>query len=63
MQGFEIKFNVYAESQAEADIASAAVKQFISELAQKGVAVTAKRIAEAANKWKGNYFVTNYFKQ
>lgn len=63
MQGYEVKFNVYADSQQEADLASALVKQFISDLAQKGVAVTAKKIAEAAEKWKGNYFVTNYFKQ
>jgi len=62
MQGFEVKFNVYANSQEEADRASAIIKQFITEQAQKGVAVTATRIAEAVEKWKGNYFVTNYFK-
>ena len=62
MQGFEVKFNVYANSQEEADRASAIIKQFITEQAQKGVAVTATRIADAVEKWKGNYFVTNYFK-
>lgn len=62
MQGFEIRFNVYANTQEEADLASASIKQFISDLAEKGIAVTANRIAEAANKWKNNYFVTNYFK-
>ena len=62
MQGYEVKFNVYADSQEEADRASAIIKQFITEQAQLGVAVTANRIAEAVEKWKGNYFVTNYFK-
>lgn len=63
MKGHEVRFNVYAESQEEADFASATVKQFITELAQKGVPVTANKIAEAVQKWKGSYLVTNYFKQ
>ena len=62
MKGFEVKFNVYANSQDEADAASLAIKRFISGLAERGVAVTADKIAEAADKWKNNYFVTNYFK-
>lgn len=62
MQGYEIKFNVYANSQEEADRASALIKQFITDQAQKGVAVTATRIAEAVEKWKGSYFVSSFFK-
>ena len=62
MQGYEVKFNVYADSQEQADLASALIKQLITELAQKGIPVTANKIAEAVRKWKGNYFVTNYFK-
>ena len=62
MQGFEVKFNVYAETQGEADLASEAIKAFISEMAQKGIAVTANKLTEAVRKWKGNYFVSNYFK-
>lgn len=62
MSGFELKFNVYANSQEEADAAAGAIKAFISSMAQKGVAVTANKIAEAVSKWKDNYFVTNYFK-
>ena len=63
MQGYEMKFNVYANSQDEADLASSLVNGFITELANKGVPVTANRIAEAVNKWRGSFFVTNYFKQ
>ncbi len=62
MGGYEIRFNVYAESQAEADAASAAIKQFISAKARTGIAVTAVKLTEAVEKWKDNYFVNNYFK-
>lgn len=62
MSGFEVRFNVYAESQEEADRATEAIKAFISAKAAQGVAVTADKIAAAVSKYKDNYFVTNYFK-
>ena len=62
MKGYPIQFNVFAETQEEADRASAAIKDFISFQAGKGVAVTANKLTEAARKWKDNYFVTSYFK-
>ena len=62
MQGYEIKFNVYANSQEEADADTSEVKAFISDMAQKGIAVTAGKIATAVARWKNNVFVTNYFK-
>lgn len=62
MGGYEVKFNVYANSQEEADAASAAIKAFISEKARAGVAVTATKLTQAVEKWKDNYFVTNYFR-
>ena len=62
MQGYEIRFNVYANSQEEADQASAAIKGFITENARKGIAVTARKLTEAVGRWKDSYFVTNYFK-
>lgn len=62
MKGYEMRFNVYANSQGEADKASEAVKAFVTQLAMKGVAVTAEKIAAAVEKWKDSYFVTNYFK-
>ena len=62
MGGYEIKFNVYANSQEEADVATEAIKAFIGAKAQQGIAVTADRITTAINKYKDNYFVTNYFK-
>ena len=63
MGGYEVKFNVYADSQEEADVASALIKRFITEQAAKGVAVTAKKISEAVGRWRDSYFVSSYFKQ
>lgn len=62
MKGYEVKFNVYADTQDEADLAVAAIKGFISEYASRGIAVTAKKITEAVARFKDNYFVENYFK-
>ncbi len=62
MSGFEIRFNVYANSQEEADRATEAIKAFITAKASQGIAVTADRIAAAIDKYKDNYFVTSYFK-
>lgn len=62
MEGFEIRFKVYAGSQAEADQASRAIKDFISGAARQGIAVTANRLTEAVNRWKDSYIVKNYFR-
>jgi hypothetical protein len=62
MEGFEVKFNIYAFSQKEADEAASAIKSFISTMAQQGVAVTADKLTAAVNRWRNNSFVINYFK-
>lgn len=62
MRGYELKFNVYAQSQEEADTATSAIKAYISSLASRGIAVTAARITTAVERWKDNHFVANYFK-
>ena len=62
MGGYEVKFNVYANSQEEADLASQMIKSFITEKANQGIAVTADRLVSAINRYKDNYFVTNFFK-
>lgn len=66
MQGYEVRFNIYAESQAEADAVSQAFKDIISENARQGVAVTAAKVTEAVRRWGGNTFlrsrITNYFR-
>lgn len=62
MQGFEVKFNVYAETQDEADATAKAIKAFITEMASRGIAVTAARLTTAVERWRNNIFVINYFK-
>lgn len=62
MKGFEVKFNVYANGQEEADAASSALRQFVDDMARRGIAVTAEKLSAAVAKWKDNYFVTSYFK-
>lgn len=59
MQGYEIKFNIYAESAEEATVARNAIVGFINALAKQGRAVTGRKIAEAAAKWDKNAFVRN----
>lgn len=59
MKGYEIKFNVYANSQEEADMATQTIKEFISEHAKQGRAVTAMKLANVIPKWKDNVLVRN----
>jgi len=62
MKGYEIRFNVYAESQEEAEAASQALRQFVDAKARQGIAVTAVKLSEAVGRFKDNYFVNQYFK-
>ena len=66
MQGFEIKFNVYANSKEEAERAQKAIIEFINENAQEGRAVSANKIAEIVPRWKQNALIkqqiANFFK-
>ncbi len=66
MSGYEVKFNVYASSQAEADEAAQAIKEFIAAHARHGRAVTASKVAAAVRNWEGNPLVRariiSYFK-
>lgn len=61
MKGYEIKFNVFASSQEEADKAAEAIRRFVDDKARLGIPVTAEKIAVAVDNWKDNYFVNRYF--
>ena len=63
MKGYEVRFNVYAETQEEADAVSAAIKAFINENARQGTAVTATKISEAIRRWGSNPILRGYFKR
>jgi hypothetical protein len=67
LQGYPITFNIYAESQQEAEEARMAIIAFIGLHASQCRAVTAKKIAQALSNWDKNPIVKNriidYFKR
>ena len=63
MQGYSIQFKVYANSQQEADMAGKAVAQFVDNMAQHGIAVTANKLTAAVQNWGDNIMVKNYFRK
>lgn len=60
MQGFEVKFNIYANSQEEANEVSQNIKDFIAENAKNQIAITANKVSKAIKNWKSNIFVKNH---
>lgn len=66
MKGYEVKFNIYANSQGEADAVSQAIISIINDNAKKGVAISAAKITEAFRRWGANPIVrnriTNFFR-
>lgn len=66
MGGYEVKFNIYAESQSEADAVSQAIIAFIDENARKGIAISASKCLQAVSNWGENPFIknriTNFFR-
>ena len=59
MQGFELKFNIYAETADEVADARNAIVDFINFHAKQGRAVTARKIADAVRKWDKNVLIKN----
>ena len=60
MQGFEIKFNIYANSEEEVELARRAIVGFISENAEQGRAISAAKIAEIIPQWKNNALIRQH---
>lgn len=59
MKGYTIQFQIYADSEREADDARKAIVTFIGELANCGRAVTGNKVASILPKWKDNVLVRN----
>ncbi len=57
MKGYELKFNIYANNEAEVEEAREAIVGFIRTLGESGIAVSAKRVAEVVPQWQNNSFV------
>ena len=66
LKGFPIHFNIYAESEQEAEDCRAAIISFIGFHASQCRAVTAYKVAQAVRNWDKNPIVKNriinYFK-
>lgn len=62
LQVYEIKFKLYADSQAEAEALESELLSFVREKREKGVAVTASKVIKALQQFKNNVFVTTYLK-
>lgn len=66
MQGYEVKFKIYAESQEDADQVSQSLKDFVESQRVQGRAVTSEKIKNAMdNLWRNPFIkaqVNNYFK-
>ena len=66
LKGFPIHFNIYAESEQEAEECRAAIIAFIGIHAAQCRAVTASKVSQAIRNWDKNPIVKNriinYFK-
>jgi len=57
MDGFEIRFNIYAENKEEAEKAQRTIIDFINSHANEGRAVSANKIIDALGKLNKNTFI------
>lgn len=62
LQVYEIKFKLYAESQAEADALQTELLTFVRDKREQGIAVTANKLIRALQQFRTNVFVNNYLK-
>lgn len=59
MQGYEVNFKIYAESEDEAKDVSKMFQEFVESHRQAGRAVTATKLKDAMAKLNGNFFFKN----
>lgn len=63
MKGYKVSFNVFAETQEEADKVSEVIGKLIDNNAKRGIAITANKIVAAIDKWGNNFLVSSYFRK
>jgi hypothetical protein len=59
---YEIKFKLYAESQAEADALQTELMEFVNDKREQRIAVTASKLIKALRQFRDSIFVNNYLK-
>lgn len=62
LQVYEVKFKLYAESQAEVDALQMELLSYVREKREQNIAVTASKLIKVLQQFKSNIFVTNYLK-
>jgi hypothetical protein len=58
----QISFYIYCESESEAKELTQALHDFVEDKRKVGIAVTARKLIDALNKFKNNFFVNNFLK-
>jgi hypothetical protein len=59
---YEIKFKLYAESQAEADALQTELMEFVNDKREQRIAVTASKLIKALRQFGNTILVNNYLK-
>ena len=59
LKGLPITFNIYAENEQEVEELRFVITEFIRTQAEKGRAVTARKMADALRGWDKNPIVKN----
>lgn len=62
MKAYQATIYVYAEDESEVKELEKRFFDFVNEKRNQGVAVSAKKMTAALEKFKNNYFVNNYLR-
>nr|DAI94476.1 MAG TPA: hypothetical protein [Bacteriophage sp.] len=62
MKPYKIEFYIYADSEEEIREAERAAHAFVSSNYQQGIIVSARKITDALNRFKDNFFVKTFLR-
>ena len=62
MTPYKIELYVYAETPEQAKQAQDAANRLVAQEYRRGILVTAGKVAEASQRFTGNYFVEQFLK-
>lgn len=62
MQPYKIEMYVYADSQQEADILQATLREFVEQKRNQGIAVTASSLNSAVERFGSHPLINNFLR-
>jgi hypothetical protein len=62
MKPYKVTLYVYASNEQEVKELEQHLYEFVDSKRKSGIAVTAKKLSQAIQKFKNNYFVNNYLR-